>query len=117
MLPRLKNHSETVNDSIISRSRLRSEKRRRQSTRPSRKSAQKPSHTVGELIFLPPNAPEPPRAIDHATWGPVQASVTSPVVSSMRPSAISPAFPHHTLTVQLLYGLLYFAWVTRPLFG
>src|SRR5258708_39855690 len=51
MLPRLKNHSETENDSSASRSRFRSDSGRRQSARPSRKSAQKPSQTRYVLIL------------------------------------------------------------------
>src|SRR6266516_2915398 len=42
-LPRLKNQSETENDSSASRSTVRIESGRRQSTRPSRKIAQNPS--------------------------------------------------------------------------
>jgi hypothetical protein len=52
------------------------------------------------LIFSPPNAPRPPRAIFHATCGPVHASVTAPLASSSLPVAISPASPDHTFTVQ-----------------
>ena len=51
-----------------------------------------------ELIFFPPNAPDCPRAIAHATCGPVHASVTAPVRSSTRPVAISPAGPDQTFT-------------------
>ena len=71
MSPRLKYQSETENDSIITRSRFRSEKSLRQSASPIRNAAQKPSQTGYELIFVPPNAPGPPRAIPHATCGPV----------------------------------------------
>ena len=67
MSPRLKYQSETENDSIIRRSRLRSEKSRLQSASPIRNAAQRPSHTGYELIFEPPKAPGPPRAIPHAT--------------------------------------------------
>ena len=88
MSPRLKNQSEIENESRASRSRFRSESGRRRSASPSRKTAQSPSHTAGRLMSLPPNAPGPPRAIFQATWGPVQASVTLPVSSSTRPSAI-----------------------------
>ena len=49
---------------------------------------------------VPPNAPSPPRAIDHATCGPVHASMTTFVTSSTLPLAISPAFVSKTLTVQ-----------------
>jgi hypothetical protein len=42
----------------------------------------------------------PPRAIVHATCGPVQASVTALVTSSTLPFAISPAFASKTLTFQ-----------------
>ena len=55
--PRLKNQSDTENDSSTSRSALRTESGRRQSTRPSRKSAQNESQTQVLLIFAPPNAP------------------------------------------------------------
>jgi len=53
------------------------------------------------LIFSPPNAPVYPRAIFHATCGPVHASVTTPVWSSTRPVATSPALPDQTFTVQV----------------
>ena len=49
---------------------------------------------------VPPNAPSLPRAIDHATCGPVQASVTRLVTSSTFPLATSPAFLSKTLTLQ-----------------
>jgi hypothetical protein len=42
----------------------------------------------------------PPRAIVHATCGPVHASVTAFVTSSTLPFAISPAFLSKTLTFQ-----------------
>jgi hypothetical protein len=42
----------------------------------------------------------PPRAIVHATWGPVQASVTTRLTSSTFPFAISPALLSETLTFQ-----------------
>ena len=58
------------------------------------------SHNQGSLIFAPPNAPLSPRAIPHATCGPVNASVTSPLASSTVPFAISPAAPDQTFTVQ-----------------
>ena len=74
---------------------------RRRSARPKKKSAQKPSQIPALLISLPPKAPGYPRAIFHATCGPVQASVTAPLWSSTWPVAISPALPHQTLTVQL----------------
>ncbi len=89
--PWLKYHSETENESSASRSRLRTLSGRRRSASPSRNTAQRLSQSGRLLIFLPPNAPGPPRAIVHATWGPVQASVTTPVKSSTRPLAISPA--------------------------
>jgi hypothetical protein len=38
----------------------------------------------------------PPRAIVHATCGPVHASVTTPVASSTFPFATSPAFVSKT---------------------
>jgi len=57
------------------------------------------------LIFLPPKAPAYPRAIFHATCGPVHASVMRAVPSSTFPVAIRPAstfafFFHQTLTFQ-----------------
>src|SRR2546426_4804075 len=105
MSPRLKNQSEAVNESIATRSRLRTLRGRRQSARPIRNAAQKTSQTQGSLIFLPPNAPSYPRAIFHATCGPVHASVTRVVLSSTFPVAITPAstfsfFFHVTVTFQ-----------------
>src|SRR5262249_39028678 len=91
--------SGTENDSSISRSSVRSENGRRQSTRPSRNSPQKPSQIGMLLIRSPPNAPFTPRAIVHATWGPTHDSVTNPNGSSTFPVAISPAFPDQTETV------------------
>jgi hypothetical protein len=87
----LKNHKEAEKERSISRSRVSHEIGRRKSSSPSRNSAQKPSQIVGALIRLPPNAPSYPRAIFHATCGPVHASVTRPLRSSTRPSAICPA--------------------------
>ena len=52
------------------------------------------------MIFAPPKAPFPPRAIFHATWGPVHASVTRAARSSMRPDAISPAGSQSTRRFQ-----------------
>ncbi len=46
MLPRLKNHNETESERSASRSALRIENGRRQSTSPSRKIAHSPSHTL-----------------------------------------------------------------------
>ena len=100
MWPWLKNHSETDSETSASRSTVRRPNGLRQSTSPSRNSAQNESHNQGSLIFAPPNAPFVPRAIPHATWGPVNASVTSPLASSTVPFAISPAAPDHTFTVQ-----------------
>jgi hypothetical protein len=67
MLPWLKYQSDTENERNITRSTVRSENSRRQSMRPIRNAAQNPSHTGYELIFLPPKAPGPPRAIPQAT--------------------------------------------------
>src|SRR5206468_495154 len=53
-----------------------------------RKVRHTPSQLGRLLVWLPPNAPLVPRAIFHATCGPVQASVTVPVRSSTRPDAI-----------------------------
>ena len=89
--PWLKNHSDAVGESRKSRSRLRSEKSRRKSTSPTKKTRQKAPQTQGLLIVVPPKAPGEPRAIPQATCGPVHASVTSPVASTTVPWAISPA--------------------------
>jgi hypothetical protein len=64
------------------------------------KIAQNVSHSQGSLIFSPPNDPLTPRAMPHATCGPVSASVISPLESSTVPFATSPALPDHTSTVQ-----------------
>ena len=77
--PWLKNHSDAVGDSSITRSRLRSESGLRQSARPMMNARQNPPQTHGLLIFLPPNAPGDPRSIPHATCGPVHASTTAPL--------------------------------------
>ena len=95
-LPSLKNQSETENESSARRSRVRSPSGRRQSTSPSRKTAQSPSHTSIRLIDFPPKAPSEPRAIFQATCGPVHASVTRPEESLTLPVAISPASSHQT---------------------
>src|SRR3954467_13034574 len=101
MSPRLKYQSDTENESRTSRSTFRSESGLRQSARPSRNTAQNASQ-IGELLILrPPKAPGIPRAIPHATCGPVHASRTEPVTSSTFPVATSPAFPDQTLTVQV----------------
>ena len=100
MSPLLKYHSENVKLSSTSRSRLRRLTRRRRSASPSRKAAQNASQIGLLLIFVPPNAPGPPRAIPHATCGPVNASMTVPDWSSTFPCATSPAAPEVTLTVQ-----------------
>ena len=76
MSPRLKYQRLTENESSTIRSSVRSETSRRQSSSPIRKTAQNPSHTGRLLIRFPPNAPGTPRAIFHATCGPVHASVT-----------------------------------------
>ena len=88
-----------MKESSASRSRLRSESGRRRFASPARKTAQKPSQSHGLLIVLPPNAPAPPRAIDHATCGPVHASTTTPVSSATFPSTICPALPDHAFTI------------------
>ena len=56
------------------------------------------------MIFRPPNAPGDPRAIFHATCGPVHASVTTPWTSSTLPVAISPALPEKTFTVHVPFA-------------
>src|SRR3954454_2370889 len=98
--PWLKNQSDADREARTSRSRLRTESSRRQSTSPSRNTAQNASQTAGLLIVVPPKAPLEPRAMRQATWGPVHASVTAPVRSSTVPVAISPAAPDQTFTVQ-----------------
>src|SRR5581483_9963291 len=104
MWPWLKYQSETENESSATRSRLRNLNGRRRSARPRRNAAQKPSQTGRLLILFPPKPePPPPRAIVHATCGPVHASVVIPLASSTRPLAISPAFPDHTFTSQSWY--------------
>ena len=115
--PWLKYQSEAVGESRKSRSRLRSENGRRQSPSPRRKTTQNVPQTHGLLIAVPPNAPGEPRAIPHATCGPVNASVTAPVASTTVPWAISPAFPHQILTVHSLVFASYVASWLRPDFG
>ena len=66
MWPWLKNHSETDSETSANRSTVRRPNGLRQSTSPSRNSAQNESHSQGSLIFAPPNAPfvparHPPR--------------------------------------------------------
>ena len=117
MWPWLKYQSETENESNASRSRFRRLNGRRRSPRPSRKAAQKPSQTGRLLIFLPPKAPLPPRAIAQATCGPVKASVTIALRSSTRPPAICPALPDQTFASQSRYFESYVACLTRVFFG
>ena len=112
--PWLKNQRDAVGERRKSRSRLRSENGRFQSPSPTRKTRQNAPQTHGLLIAVPPNAPGEPRAIPHATCGPVHASVTSPVASTTVPWAISPALPHQILTVQSLVFRSYVALWVRP---
>src|SRR5207247_5585625 len=98
MSPRLKKASETENERSTSRSTLRRENGRRRSPSPTTKSRQNASQTYGFISVFPPNASGLPRAIFHATCGPVQASVTRPVRSSTVTRAISPASPDHAFT-------------------
>ena len=63
---------------------------------------------------VPPNAPGLPRAIPHATCGPVHASVTCAVASSTRPVATSPALPHHTFTCHERVSAFHSAAVVSP---
>ena len=112
--PWLKYQSDAVGERRKSRSRLRSENGRRQSARPTRKTTQNAPHTHGLLIAVPPNAPGEPRAIPHATCGPVHASLTAPVASTTVPCAISPAVPHQIFTVHsLVFGSYVASWL-RP---
>ncbi len=90
---------------------MRSESGRRRFASPIKNSAQKPSQTHSSLIVLPPKAPAPPRAIDHATCGPVHSSSTTPVSSFTFPSTIWPAFPDHALTIHWSVARLYSASV------
>ena len=117
MSPRLKYQRLTENESSTSRSSVRSESTRRQSIRPTRKTTQNPSQTGRLLIRAPPKAPGTPRAIFHATCGPVHASVTLASWSSTLPVAISPALPDHTPTVQLPVFGSNVAAVIRPRCG
>src|SRR5690348_2038347 len=55
--PWLKNQREADSDTSASRSALLTDNRRRQSTRPITKTAQKASQIQGLLIFVPPNEP------------------------------------------------------------
>ncbi len=57
MSPWLKNQSDAVGESNITRSRLRIENGRRRSPSPIRKMRQKAPQTHGLLIFTPPKAP------------------------------------------------------------
>ncbi len=117
MSPWLKNQSDAVGDSSITRSRLRSESSRRKSARPTKNTRQNTPHTQGVLIFAPPKAPLTPRAIPHATCGPVYAEVTAPLASSTAAWTISPAFPHQIFTVQLCVFVSYDSSSLRPLTG
>ena len=112
MSPRLKNQSDTENESSTTRSRFRIVNGLRKSASPIRKIAQRPSQIGRLLISRPPKAPLEPRAIFQATWGPVQASVTAPVSSSTRPVAISPAEPDQTPMAQSRRSLSKVASVT-----
>ena len=78
---------------------MRSESGRRRLARPTKKAAQNASQSHIPLIVLPPKAPAPPRAIVHATCGPVHASRTAPVLSSTFPSTICPASPDQAFTI------------------
>ena len=73
---------------------------RRTSTSPRKKTALSGIHTHQAFSTLPPKDPTRPRAMLHATCGPVRACETRPSPSSTVPWAISPARPDHTLTVQ-----------------
>src|SRR5512146_3499531 len=57
MWPWLKNRRETESETSANRSTVRRLSGRRQSTSPSKKSAQNVSQSQGLLIFSPPNAP------------------------------------------------------------
>ena len=80
MLASLKKATLTPKAMSTARSRWRIRSGRRGSTNGAMKSTVSAIHTSGELT-LRPNAPGYPRAIVHATCGPVQASVTRPVSS------------------------------------
>jgi hypothetical protein len=113
----LKNQSDAVGERRKSRSRLRSESGRLRSASPRRKTAQKAPQIHGSLIAEPPNAPGEPRAIPHATCGPVHASTTAPLESSTVPCAISPAAPHQIFTVHWPVFAEYVSSSTSPCRG
>jgi len=115
MSPRLKYQRLTVKLSSTSRSRFRTESGLRRSASPRKKRTQNVPQTSGLLIFSPPKAPGPPRAIPHATCGPVKTSVTRPVSSAILACAIWPALPDHALNVQT--PSLKVDSVTRPFVG
>ncbi len=93
----MKYQSETVNEASASRSRLRSDRIRRQSNRPTTNSSSSGPKIHGSLIFRP-NAPFEPRAIDHATCGPVQADWMAPVLSLTITRATSSPSAHQCRT-------------------
>src|SRR3954469_9780744 len=98
----LKDQREGLNETSTSRSRFPTDSGRRKSASPIRNARQNASQTPTLLISLPPKAPSQPRAIFQATWGPVHASVTTPVASWTRPVATSPtlSIEVQTLIVQ-----------------
>jgi hypothetical protein len=71
MSPRLKNTSDTENDSNTTRSRFRQESSRRKSARPTRNTRQNASQIGHDVIVFPPKNPSIPRAILQYTCGPV----------------------------------------------
>src|SRR6476659_824713 len=95
--PSLKYQRETVKEASASRSRLRSEKIRRQSNSPTTNRSSSGPKIQGSLIFFP-NAPFEPRAIDHATCGPVQADWMAPVLSLTITRATSSPLAHQWRT-------------------
>ena len=96
--PRLKNRCETEKASRTSRSRCSRRSGRRGSKNAAKNATISGIQTHGELT-LRPNAPSSPRAICHATCGPVQTSTARPSRSSTIAWAISSP-PAYQLTCQ-----------------
>ena len=76
---------------------MRSDRIRRQSNRPATNSSSSGPKIHGSLISRP-NAPFEPRAIDHATCGPVHADVMVPVLSFTITRATSAPSAHQCRT-------------------
>ena len=89
---------ETEKDSRTSRSRCSSRSGRRGSKNGTKKASISGIQTHGAFT-LRPKAPSSPRAICHATWGPVHTSIARPSRSSTITCAISSP-PAYQLTCQ-----------------